>query len=100
MVEHASFIFELDESACRIISEINDAMFASGTTAYWHLTDTRFDANVGRVLLSGNVRAFRDAFRFIEHHNNYIPAMFGDFIHANPILFPEWQDSISNLSRE
>lgn len=88
MVEHASFCFEIDRQVYRwmkgVIQYMSDAF---GFKSFMRFTDEE------RILMSGNVRAWRDLFRNMMEWVG-IPACFEGFIKENPVLFPEYQDEI------
>jgi thymidylate synthase (FAD) len=87
MVEHASFCFELDYGAYHITKDMIQMM----STECNFKSFMRFTAEE-RILISGNVRAWRDLFRFMNKYT-MIPDCYKDFIQENPVLFPEWQDA-------
>ena len=88
MLEHASFCFEIDYG---VYHWMKDAIrFLSHDCGFPLFI--RFTAEE-RILMSGNVRAWRDLFRSMIGWYA-IPVCFKEFIKENPILFPEYQDEI------
>ena len=88
MLEHASFCFEVDYGAFRLVQGLIEQLSASCE----YTPFIRFSADE-RFLMSGNVRAWRDLFAAMKL-NCGIPNIFEPFIKENPILFPEFQDAI------
>lgn len=88
MLEHGSFCFEIDYGVyCFMKDLINELSAKYGFKSFIRFT------NEDRVLMSGNVRAWRDLFRnMVEWFG--IPDCFESFIKENPVLFPEYQDEI------
>jgi thymidylate synthase (FAD) len=86
MVEHGSFCFEIDYGVYRYMNDCIQILSSQGFKSFM-----RFSVDE-RILMSGNVRAWRDLFRFMNEKMN-IPNCFKDFIHENPVLFSEWQDA-------
>lgn len=88
MLEHASFCFEIDRQVYwwmrNVIEYMSDAF---GFKSFMRFT---YDE---RILMSGNIRAWRDLFRSLTGWVG-IPACFKDFIKENPVLFPEHQAEI------
>lgn len=91
VLEHASFIFQVSYNVYEDIRE--KVMFVENrypVKMYLRFTDYE------GYIVSGNVRAWRDFFRF-----SGVPPYMNDFVEANPILFPEFKsDSPFNLKRE
>ena len=87
MIEHASFIFEIDYRTYCVMRDIVQGLISEGFISYIRFTTKR------RYLMSGNVRAWRNLFKAIEQ-DYMIPSFFKDFIHQNPILFPEFQNTV------
>ena len=87
MVEHASFCFEIDYGVYCITKDMIQML----STEFNFKSFMRFTSEE-RILISGNVRAWRDLFK---HMNCFtlIPDCYKDFIQENPVLFPEWQDA-------
>ena len=88
MVEHASFCFEIDYGVYCYMKDT--LMFLTDIHGFKSFIRFTMDK---RVLMSGNVRAWRDLFRFL-HRFSGIPDCFETFIKENPVLFPEWQDVV------
>ena len=86
MLEHASFCFEISYGIYKYMTEIIQYMKENEQ----YNSFIRF-SNDDRILMSGNVRAWRDLFRCINRFMA-IPNCFKDFIQENPVLFPEYQD--------
>ena len=88
VLEHASFIFQVSYNVYEDIRE--KVMFVENrypVKMYLRFTDSE------GYIVSGNVRAWRDFFRF-----SGVPPYMNDFVEANPILFPEFKsDSPFNL---
>jgi thymidylate synthase (FAD) len=86
MLEHASFCFEIDYGVYCFMKELINALSAECE----YKSFMRFTDN-DRVLMSGNVRAWRDLFK---HTNDTIgiPSYFEKFVKDNPVLFPEYCD--------
>ena len=90
VLEHASFIFQVSYNVYEDIRK--KVMFVENR--YPVKMYLRFTDSDGYVV-SGNVRAWRDFFRF-----SGVPPYMNDFVEANPILFPEFKsDSPFNLER-
>jgi len=88
MVEHASFCFEIDYGMYRYLKDYIQVL----SDNHGFKSFLRFTVE-GRVLMSANVRAWRDLFLNMKGHIG-IPVFFEDFIKENPVLFPEYQDEI------
>ena len=88
MVEHASFCFELDYGVYRYLKDYIQVL----SDNHEFKSFLRFTVN-DRVLMSANVRAWRDLFKHMKE-NIGIPVFFKDFILENPVLFPEYQNKI------
>lgn len=88
VLEHASFIFKVSRSVYEDLRE--KVMFVENhcpVKLYLRFTDSE------GYIVSGNVRAWRDFFRF-----SGVPPYMNDFVESNPILFPEFKsDSPFNL---
>lgn len=90
MVEHASFCFEIDYGVYHWMKDtLQDLEDEFGFHSFMRFT---FD---DRILMSGNVRAWRDLFRNMMTWTG-IPVCFEGFIKENPVLFPEYQDEVFN----
>lgn len=88
MLEHGSFCFEIDYGVYRAMEDtINFLSNYHGFKSYIRFT------NSDRILMSGNVRAWRDLFRNMMEYIG-LPNCFESFIKENPVLFPEYQDEI------
>lgn len=88
VLEHASFIFQVSYNVYEDLRE--KVMFVEDR--YPVKMYLRFTDSDGYVV-SGNVRAWRDFFRF-----SGVPPYMNDFVEANPILFPEFKsDSPFNI---
>lgn len=88
VLEHASFIFQVSYNVYEDLRE--KVKFVE--THYPVKMYLRFTDSEGYIV-SGNVRAWRDFFRF-----SGVPPYMNDFVEANPILFPEFKsDSPFNL---
>ena len=83
MIEHGSFCFEIDYGVYCFMKDLIDAL----TTECGYKSFMRF-TNDGRVLMSGNVRAWRDLFKHTANTIG-IPDCFEAFVKENPVLFPE-----------
>ena len=91
VLEHASFIFQVSYNVYEDLRE--KVMFVENR--YPVKMYLRFTDSDGYVV-SGNVRAWRDFFRF-----SGVPPYMNDFVEANPILFPEFMSVFpSNLEGE
>ena len=88
MLEHGSFCFEIDYGVYCFVTDIIKELSAK----YGFNSFIRF-TNDDRVLMSGNVRAWRDLFRNMMEWFG-IPNCFESFIKENPVLFPEYQDEV------
>ena len=88
VLEHASFIFQVSYNVYEDLRE--KVMFVEDlypVKMYLRFTDSE------GYIVSGNVRAWRDFFRF-----SGVPLYMNDFVEANPILFPEFMSVFpSNL---
>jgi len=85
MVEHASFCFEVDYGVYRYMKDYIQMLSDNcGFKSF-----LRFTVN-DRVLMSANVRAWRDLFKHMNDDGIGIPVFFKDFIRKNPVLFPEY----------
>ena len=82
VLEHASFIFRVSYN---VYQDIRDkVIFVENrypVKMYLRFTES------GGYIVSGNVRAWRDFFRFIG-----VPPYMNDFVDANPILFSEFKN--------
>lgn len=91
VLEHASFIFQVSYNVYEDL--IEKVMFVENrypVKMYLRFTDSE------GYIVSGNVRAWRDFFRF-----SGVPFYMNDFVEANPILFPEFMSVFpSNLEGE
>lgn len=85
MLEHASFCFEIN---CDLYAWITHVIKIMSDSDDFH-SFMRF-TNGDRILMSGNVRAWRDLFKNMSEFA-VIPDVFKTFIKENPILFPEFQ---------
>lgn len=86
MLEHASFCFEIDPWVYHWIGDsIQYMSHCFGFKSFMRFTNEK------RMLMSGNVRAWRDLFRNLNGWVG-IPACFEGFIKENPVLFPEFQN--------
>lgn len=84
MVEHASFCFEIDYGVYRWMKDLIQTLSdACGFKSFMRFTFG------DRILMSGNVRAWRDLFDNMMIHFG-IPECFEGFIKENPILFDEY----------
>ena len=82
MLEHASFCFEIDYDLYTwMMFTIKTLLLESGHKSYIRFTTK------DKILMSGNVRAWRDFFKRMGK----IPNCFYGFIKDNPVLFPEFQ---------
>ena len=82
MLEHASFCFEIDYDVYTWMNfTIKSLFLESGYKSYIRFTTK------DKILMSGNVRAWRDFFKRMGK----IPNCFYGFIKDNPVLFPELQ---------
>lgn len=82
VLEHASFIFNVSYNVYKdIIDKVITVESYYFEKMYLRFTD--FDG----YIVSGNVRAWRDFFRFVG-----VPIYMKDFIEANSILFPEFKN--------
>lgn len=82
VLEHASFIFKVSYNVYKdIIDKVNFVESYYFKKMYLRFTD--FDG----YIVSGNVRAWRDFFRFVG-----VSIYMKDFIEANSILFPEFKN--------
>lgn len=82
VLEHASFIFKVSHAVYQdLIDKVN--FVESYYTVKMYLRFTK----PGGYIVSGNVRAWRDFFRF-----SGVPPYMNDFVKSNPILFPEFKN--------
>ena len=88
MVEHGSFCFEIDYGVYCFMKEVIQYL----SDEYGFKSFMRFTKE-NRVLMSGNVRAWRNLFKNMMEWFG-IPDCFESFIKENPVLFPEYQDEI------
>ena len=86
MLEHASFCFEIDYGVYHLMTDTIQML----SSEYGFKSFIRFTSEE-RFLMSGNVRAWRDLFFELKWVCG-IPDYFKQFIHENPVLFPEYQD--------
>lgn len=85
MLEHASFCFEINYTTYRVMMDTIETLSTkSGFRSFMRFTNGR------RILVSGNVRTWRDYFRHLVTCYQ-LPSCFKDLIQNNPVLFPEWQ---------
>ena len=86
MLEHASFCFEISYGVYKYMTETIQYMTDNEDyESFMRFTDDE------RILMSGNVRAWRDLFRCIDRFT-FIPVCFKYFIWENSDLFPEFQN--------
>lgn len=89
MVEHASFCFEVDYGVyCATKDTIKILSDNYGFKSF-----IRFTNEDDRILMSANVRAWRDLFEYMVEWCG-IPVCFEGFIKENPVLFPEYQNGV------
>lgn len=88
MLEHGSFCFEIEYGVYCFMKEVIQSL----SDEYGFRSFIRFTKE-DRVLMSGNVRAWRDLFKNMMEWSG-IPDCFESFIKENPVLFPEYQDEI------
>lgn len=89
MLEHTSFCFEIDYGVYRFMKDMIQVLSDEcGYKSFMRFTCEE------RVLMSGNVRAWRDLFRNMTLYTG-IPVCFKNFIQANPVLFPEFQEDFN-----
>ena len=88
MLEHASFCFEIDYGVYRFMKDTIQSL----SDYFGYISFMRFTCEE-RILMSGNVRAWRDLFWNMNQYN-VIPNCFEGFIRENPVLFPEYRDEI------
>lgn len=82
VLEHASFIFKVSYNVYKdIIDKVNFVESYYFKKMYLRFTDS------DGYIVSGNVRAWRDFFRFVG-----VSIYMKDFIEANSILFPEFKN--------
>lgn len=87
MLEHGSFCFEIDYGVyCFMKDAIQNMSDEFGYKSFIRFTKE------DRVLMSANVRAWRDLFKHMNYYWFGIPDCFESFIKENPVLFPEYQD--------
>ncbi len=86
MLEHASFCFEVDYGVYRYMKDIIQNL----SDEFEYKSFMRFTLGE-RVLMSGNVRAWRDLFRNLNEQFE-IPDCFKGFINRYPVLFGEWKN--------
>lgn len=85
MLEHASFIFQIDYGVFVMMKDILEELMLYGFESRIHFTS---DNQI--YLMSGNVRSFRDFFKALSAKiNMQIPSFFIPFVNDNRILFPE-----------
>ena len=88
MLEHASFCFEIDYGVYRYMYDYIRVLSDNiGFKSF-----IRFTVE-DRILMSGNVRAWRDLFQYMKLEIG-IPIFFKDFIEENHILFHDCQHKI------
>ena len=82
VLEHASFIFQVSYNVYKdIVDKVNFV-----ESYYFEKMYLRFTDSDGYII-SGNVRAWRDFFRFAG-----VPFYMNDFVETNSILFPEFKN--------
>lgn len=84
VLEHASFIFQMRPSAYENLKKIAWDLDELGYKTYLRYTGD------GRYVVSGNVRAWRDFFKYCLLEYGVLPSYFCDFLLSNPVLFPEY----------
>lgn len=83
VLEHASFIFKVSYNVYKdIIDKVNFVESYYFKKMYLRFTDS------DGYIISGNVRAWRDFFRFAG-----VPFYMNDFVETNSILFPEFKNN-------
>ena len=97
VLEHASFIFEIDESVYSFMKYIIEELEDEHTHGFDSFL--RFTKGT-RCIVSGNVRAWKDFMKSNVGIFGSIPKFMHNFVSENPILFPEYQDKISSCDCE
>ena len=87
MLEHASFCFELDGESYLWLTTCVQCL--QDTTNFKSYLTVSAD---GRLLVSGNVRAWRSFLLACVEIYKFFPEFIKQFIFSNPVLFPELQD--------
>lgn len=82
VLEHASFIFQVSYNVYKDIADKVNFV----ESYYFEKMYLRFTDSDGYII-SGNVRAWRDFFRFAG-----VPFYMNDFVETNSILFPEFKN--------
>lgn len=86
VIEHSAFIFELNEASYSKMKNIINLLEDYGFNSFLRITYK------DRPVVSANVRAWREFIKWCLAHNVGIPEFMSDFIHSNPVLFPEFQE--------
>lgn len=87
MLEHASFCFEINYGLWKYMVDVIGTI----EECFGFQSFLRFTVD-GRILVSGNVRAWRDFFKCMNEKLS-LPKCFEGFIKMNPVLFPEFQEA-------
>ena len=96
VLEHGTFIFQVRPSAYYHLKETVWVLRERKYKTYLRYTCDR------RYVVSGNVRAWRDFFKYCLWEYGAVPSYFCDFLLDNPVLFPEYQGAklMGNLSSD
>ena len=86
VIEHSTFIFELDEASYSKMKNIINLLEDYGFNSFLRITYKT------RPVVSANIRAWRDFIKWCLANNVGVPEFMSDFIHSNPVLFPEFQE--------
>jgi len=85
VLEHAVLILQMGYSAYRPFMEVIGALDELGYRIYLRRTGD------GRYIVSGNVRAWRDFFKYSKYEFGGLSGFLQDFVQSHPSLFPEYQ---------
>lgn len=89
MLEHGSFCFQIDRNAHMWFT--NTIAVLEETTNFKSYLSISVD---GRILISGNVRAWRSLLNTFAEMHRWIPIFMKEFVLCNPTLFPELQQGV------
>ena len=88
VIEHYSFIYELNDVSLDSLEFLIKNLSDNGFNSYLRITYDK------RPVVSGNVRAWRELFKWATKLGYRIPGYMKSFVYAYPLFFPEYKDSL------
>lgn len=88
VIEHYSFIYELNDVSLDSLEFLIKNLSYNGFNSYLRITYDK------RPVVSGNVRAWRELFKWAAKLGYRIPGYMKSFVYAYPLFFPEYKDSL------